>query len=218
MRRSPIAWYFSVAFAWAWSWWLPAAFLLSEDSPVGVFHAAGGLGPAVAVMLIVRGEPRAARRAFVRRVFDVRAIPSRWWLVIAAVGAGPKLVAQTVALGSGRAGFLESGTTAALGVFGVVAFAVASGFAEEPGWRGVALDHLMPRWSWSVAGVAIGVAWAIWHVPLHFVDGTFHHDLGLASTGPPLLAHRRRRMAGRSAAHSGALRIVGPEAAGAQVG
>lgn len=182
-RRTPsVVWYLVIAFTWAWAWWLPAAFLLSEDSPFGLFHAAGGLGPAIAVVLLIRRQAQPARRAFARRVFDLHRITPRWWLAIAAVGAGPKLVAQGIAAGTGDAGFLESGTVG-LGITGVVAFALAAGFAEEPGWRGVALDSLQPRWSWSVAAMIIGVAWAIWHLPLYFIDGTFHHDLGFASSG-----------------------------------
>jgi membrane protease YdiL (CAAX protease family) len=55
-----------------------------------------------------------------------------------------------------------------------VAFALAASFAEEPGWRGYALDRLGRR-PWRAA-VVISSVWAIWHLPLYAISGTFQHD------------------------------------------
>ena len=49
---------------------------------------------------------------------------------------------------------------------------------EEIGWRGFAQDRLQARWSPLQASVVIGLVWALWHVPLFFVPGTFQYQLG----------------------------------------
>ena len=43
-------------------------------------------------------------------------------------------------------------------------------FAEEIGWRGVLFRELRPLGFWP-AGVAIGLLWGIWHVPLVLLGG-----------------------------------------------
>lgn len=40
---------------------------------------------------------------------------------------------------------------------------------EELGWRGFLLPRLVPSLGWVGAALAIGVVWALWHLPLWFV-------------------------------------------------
>ena len=39
---------------------------------------------------------------------------------------------------------------------------------EEPGWRGFAQPMLQRKYSPLVAGLILGVVWAVWHMPLNF--------------------------------------------------
>jgi membrane protease YdiL (CAAX protease family) len=43
---------------------------------------------------------------------------------------------------------------------------LAGGGNEEPGWRGFALPRLLDQYSALTASGIIGVAWAVWHLPL----------------------------------------------------
>jgi membrane protease YdiL (CAAX protease family) len=47
---------------------------------------------------------------------------------------------------------------------------------EEPGWRGYALDGLQARRSALPADLILGVVWALWHLPLHSMRGTWQAD------------------------------------------
>jgi membrane protease YdiL (CAAX protease family) len=47
----------------------------------------------------------------------------------------------------------------------------SSPLGEEPGWRGYALPKLQARWGMLGASVVLGALWAIWHLPLNFVQG-----------------------------------------------
>lgn len=63
----------------------------------------------------------------------------------------------------------------------VVVFALVAGLAEEPGWRGAASDAWQARTRPVWAAIGIGGFWAIWHLPLYFVEGSYQHGVGFGS-------------------------------------
>ena len=58
-----------------------------------------------------------------------------------------------------------------------ILFTIAAGIGEEFGWRGFLLPRLQTHHNALVSSLIIGVMWAIWHIPLFFIKGTFQHDL-----------------------------------------
>jgi uncharacterized protein len=167
--------------AWTWAFWLTAAARgpLDEDLLTVVLFALGGLGPAVVTVVVVRRRAPAERRAFVRRVLDPRLAPPWVWLAVLAVGAGPAVAGWLVdrALWDTATGGLGDDVAAA-GAAGVVGFALLAGFVEEPGWRGVAIDGFARRSTVLRAALVIGMAHALWHLPLFLVEGSYQHGLG----------------------------------------
>lgn len=173
--------FFVATFAWTWSlWWAAAATGRTfTDRPVLLLFMAGGLGPLVgAAWLVRRGGPR-YRREFLRRIWDPRRIPVAWWLAIVAIASGPALIGTTVARLAGTTASVPDYRPGA--VAGVVAFALAAGLVEEPGWRGAAADAWQARTHPLLAATGIGVAWALWHLPLHFIEGSYQHGLAFGS-------------------------------------
>ena len=139
----------------------------------------GGLGPLLGAAWVVRRGGRGYGRAFLRRVWDLRGIPTAWWLALVAVATGPAVVGAAVAAVTGTAATVPSYRAGA--VAGVVAFALAAGLAEEPGWRGAASDAWQTRTRPVWAALGIGALWALWHLPLYFVEGSYQHGLGFGS-------------------------------------
>ena len=43
---------------------------------------------------------------------------------------------------------------------------------EEYGWRGYALSRMQSRSSALIASLILGAIWGLWHLPLHFIEGT----------------------------------------------
>lgn len=173
--------YFGIAFAWTWTlWWTAAATGGSVAEPAGtVLYMAGGLGPLVgAAWLVLRGD-RAYRRDFLRRIWDPRRIATPWWWALVAVAAGPAALGAAVAGAAGAAVTIPAYGVGAVG--GAIAVALLAGFAEEPGWRGVASDAWQRRTLPAWAATGIGAIWALWHLPLAFIDGTYYHALGFGS-------------------------------------
>ena len=183
--------FFALAFGLSWIFWGPAA--LSGQTIMGTSWVwllyAGGLGPALAeVLLLWRERDPEAWRDYWQRVFDVRRIPARWYLVIfltvpalsaLAVGMDLLLGGAPPSLEELRSLVAQPWTLLSFVVFMLVFGPVP----EELGWRGYALDGLQARFSALSASLILGAGWTLWHFPLFFMRGTFQHELGFGSSG-----------------------------------
>lgn len=56
---------------------------------------------------------------------------------------------------------------------------IAAGIGEEFGWRGFLLPRLQARHNALVSGLIVGAAWATWHIPMFFIEGTSQYEQGL---------------------------------------
>lgn len=48
---------------------------------------------------------------------------------------------------------------------------------EEIGWRGYGEDSVASYFSWFTESVILGFVWALWHLPLFWIQGTYHYGL-----------------------------------------
>lgn len=48
---------------------------------------------------------------------------------------------------------------------------------EELGWRGYAIDSIRVRFNLFNTSLIFGAIWAIWHLPLFFINGYYQHEL-----------------------------------------
>jgi len=179
--RLPLLSFVVVTFAWTWTiWWAAAANGLSTQEPPGSgLYLLGVFGPLVAAAWVVRPAGRAYRREFLRRIWDPRGIPARWWLALAAVTAGPVALGGVAAMVTGAEMAAPDYSIAA--VAAVIMVALVASLAEEPGWRGAASDSLQARARpvWAVIG--IGALWSLWHLPLHFFEDSWYYGMGFGS-------------------------------------
>jgi uncharacterized protein len=176
-----VAPFLAIAFAWTWSLWGVAALTGAslDEGAGGLLYMTGGLGPLVAALCLLRRAERSYRRDVARRAWDPRGIGARWWWALLAVTAGPAVVGAVTARLVGDTLTVPAYGLGAVG--GALAVGLLAGAVEEPGWRGVASDawqrQVTPAW----AGLGIGAAWALWHLPLAFIDGSYYHALGFGS-------------------------------------
>ena len=64
---------------------------------------------------------------------------------------------------------------------------IAAGIGEEFGWRGFLLPRLQTRYNALVSGLIVGVAWATWHIPMFFIEGTSQYEQGMQSGLLPVI-------------------------------
>jgi membrane protease YdiL (CAAX protease family) len=185
-RTSPWT-FFAMVYAWSWFFWLPAGFfgLKFNEPPVPILIALGGIGPmVVAIALTYTTQDREGRRDYWKRLFDFRRISFRWYAVILlAVPAITGLAVLLDILMGGQGAHLEARFQSNLAsILPFVVFTVFFGpLPEELGWRGYALDRLQEKHSTLASSLLLGTAWALWHLPLFFIAGTYQNGLGLGS-------------------------------------
>lgn len=180
LQAHPLLAYFLLAFGLTWpfmiaellgSWGvIPFRLTLSSAGlPLILFIA---YGPTLAA-LIVTGvtSGKAGIRALLGRLLIWRV---GWPWYMAAI-FGPALLgfgaAQLYALRSGVAQPLPPLSWEMLLVLPVSFLVRGAINGEEIGWRGFALPHLQTRWSALTASVLLGGVWALFHLPIFFVQG-----------------------------------------------
>lgn len=182
-RGRPAPWlYLFGVIAWTWTFVGAAAFSGRSwlEFPAVILSLVGLAGPIVVPLLLIAagrwdGRLDASPLAFLGRSLDPRTLPGRWYLWIIGlvlILALAPLAPDPSALQS--RGLIEAGPAAFL-VVGLL------GALEEPGWRGYAQEGLQRRLPVVVAGLVIGVFWALWHLPLFFIEGTYQQGLGVGT-------------------------------------
>jgi len=183
--QSPLI-YFLIAIGFSWLFWIPAAFVDANilESPWVILLYIGGLGPAIGgILLTSLNDNKEIRKEYWRRVFDVRRISAKWYLVI--LLAYPLITALLTIVENGQLQITETFRELLTQPVRIVIFAVYififGPLPEELGWRGYALDGLQNRMNAVLASLLLGAVWALWHIPLFFMKGTYQNELGFGS-------------------------------------
>lgn len=167
---------------WSWAWWGVA--LWSGGAwlayPTIVFTLLGMLGPlVVTASFVAAGAWDQPARRFWRDALDPRRAPARAHalaLVLVAVLAGVPVLVRALLDGVAPWQAIDGSGAGAFLVVGALA-----GVVEEPAWRGYAQRALQRRVTVLAAALVVGVAWAVWHLPLFLIEGTYQSSLGLGT-------------------------------------
>ncbi len=162
--------YFLLTFLVTWSVWFAASGLAAPGN-TGLF---GGRGPVfllgvfapalVALALTAQAEGRTGVMRLLARIGHWR-VGARWYAVAIGYFAVVKLVAALVHRIVTNEWPPFGDTPVALIFLGIaVSTWVQAG--EEVGWRGYALPRLAQYFGLGGASLVLGVAWAVWHLPL----------------------------------------------------
>lgn len=188
LRRYPLTAFFALSFALAWMVWIPAG---QAGLPFPIVLLGAGAPTVAALVLAGLLDGRTGVRRLLRRATRYRV---RLWIYGVAV-LGPALVALVAAgiataLGGPdlslhklplRLGLEPGQIGLALGLLPFVFLGAFLGgpLLEEIGWRGFAQPRLQERIGVGAAGLWIGLAWSLWHLPLL-------HYYPMATAGIPL--------------------------------
>ncbi|TDE94237.1 CPBP family intramembrane metalloprotease [Occultella glacieicola] len=135
----------------------------------------GGFGPSLAALVQRLRGIRTPRSARVSRI-------ARWLPAAALLGAAPAVIAAVAGPLFGAPALTMDDVTATFAGSGLLQFlliaTVAGPLAEEFGWRGYLQPRLRVRLSPVATAGVLGTVWALWHLPLFLLTGTWQSTLG----------------------------------------
>jgi membrane protease YdiL (CAAX protease family) len=176
-QNGRLALYLVITFGITWVCWWPLAFLI--PSGAGVFanptfsslYIVGGLGPTLAALLAVSLTPREGSLAAYGTSLTRWRVPREWYLAAFLLPAVLAFTLELVAAGFSAQPLFFPAFHDVWRVPVIFSTMILGGGLEELGWRGVAQPMLERRTSRLASAAIVGIAWALWHVPLFFIHG-----------------------------------------------
>lgn len=170
VRRHRFSTFVALTFVLTWLPWLTVAWMLRTGRPpvVTALVLFGGFGPFLAAVLVAAAG--GDLRSWFGTLVDVGA-PLGIWAAAVLVPIALYVLALGVFVLTGG-GFDRASVLPAAAIPAVVLATFVRGGLEEPGWRGLALPVLQRSVGAFWASIAIGVIWALWHVPLFLMPGS----------------------------------------------
>ena len=168
-----------------WPLWFAAAYISHQNPSPAMLQAEAALGiaglvaPALIAARMVLPNPQ-LRADMAARLLRINGFPKRY--LFAALLLLPVLLvlAQLLSLlfGHSLSQFHISGrpsfSSAVLSPWFVLTFAAA---VEELAWHGYGTDALLSRLNLFAASLLFTVYWALWHLPLGFIQGYYHSEV-----------------------------------------
>ena len=162
--------------------WLSWGLVVAQGGTMGrlpflLLYALGGLGPTIAAyvaVLATRGD--APLSEFHARLSLWRA--GRRW-----VGVALGLPVLIVLASAGLTAVVDPHYLSTVHLRSLYMFVpvflvmILGGGLEELGWRGIAQPEAERRVSPVIAGLFVGLIWAVWHAPLFFIPGVTQYGM-----------------------------------------
>lgn len=170
--------YFGWVFAATWAPWMVSISLsqaATESQYQSIFNFAGLFAPMLVTLAFIYGSGSAPlRKDFQQRLVDFRLLS--WPHVLLTLGLVPAVTYASIWLslpfGESRDQFqVVEGALMWLPII------LLAPLLEEIAWRGYGVDSLRARYGMSKTALVFGVVWALWHLPMFFVKGTYHQEL-----------------------------------------
>jgi len=176
-----------------WVFWFSAAYLSRLDTQTdavqlltATFGVLGLVAPVLVVVSLVRSRPE-LRDDILRRLRP-RRIRGQYLALTLLLLPASILAAQAVSLAFGYSTDqfrLRGGFTFTAGLLPVWFTLIGAAILEELAWHTYGTDTLIRRMSVFAASMVFTVYWALWHLPLSFIEGYYHNEvveLGLVHT------------------------------------
>ena len=174
----PVRFYLFV-FAFTWAFWIPAA--LAPENLRMTFMLLGLLVPPVtAIITILTSGNKALKTDFRQKMFGAFRLKPP--VVIGAVGVFLGIIAVSILLSTFAGQSLKQFSfvedfSFSIGGTPTLLVLVLAALLEELGWRGYAEDAIASYCSWWKESVIFGLVWALWHLPLFFIQDTYHYNI-----------------------------------------
>ncbi len=141
----------------------------------------GLLSPVIAALFVLYFHyDKKERKKYWKSVIDFKRIEWQWYLIIFIYPILIRFLATLIDAGLTDNSFQFEISPDITLIYAVILLFFGP-IPEELGWRGIALPELQKRFGFNFAVLFLGFMWAIWHLPLFIVEGTYQYQLGLFS-------------------------------------
>ncbi len=155
--------------------WLGIPFSMDPRTRGGLFFLIGAAAPSLsalgAVFVVEKAE---GLRGLLKRALAWRFSPF-WYLTAVAVPFAVNGLNALIAVAFLGRALPSQWYAPAFGPGFLLFFLVYNGLGEEIGWRGLALPVLQQRLGSLGGSIAVGVLWALWHLPLFWMRGSYQY-------------------------------------------
>lgn len=179
--KNPLLRYLALSFGIAWIAEAIAIILERTILPVGIVSKVivmcfvgfgGGMAPLYAVFLVRRHEnPEYKLKSLLHDIFKTESLP-RTLIVLGVIAALLLVKCCFIEKSVGNPWYMW------LPMFILM---IPGGGLEEAGWRGYFFPELEKRTNFALASLIQGVIWAVWHIPLWFVQNASQHSFNFVS-------------------------------------
>jgi uncharacterized protein len=185
VKNYPLASFFVLTFTISWTMWL-SVWMTGKGVVLYTYPLLfiGVFGPFISAFTMTYLQSgRVGVRMLARRLLQWRE-SLRWYAVSLFLIPAMMLVAigLNVAIGGqvGHSSWLQWWLPMILPLALVTGIITGGPLAEEPGWRGFALPRLQAKFGPLAGGLALGLIWCCWHIPLFFIKGSSQYGLPFA--------------------------------------
>jgi len=186
IRTDYMPWkYLIIAYAFSWIVWLPAVLstygLFELKIPHTFIIGIGAFGPLVGAFLMTyRKDKREGVINLLKKALYIKS--SNIWLLPAflmlplMIGASFFIYMIIYGAESMPDMIIISQPWLIIPLFIYSLFALGA-LQEEFGWRGYALEKMQQRFNALISSIILGMFWALWHLPLFFIEGTMQSSI-----------------------------------------
>ena len=177
--------FYIIVFALTWLFW-GLAIIFKNTSALFVLMLLGLIMPAtVAVVTVLTSKNKALKDDFKRklvRFYRIKPLSLLFAIIVFILIAVISIFISLLFGGSiDQLSFTEDFSFSIGGASSLLVILLAS-IIEEVGWRGYGEDAVGSYHNWFTESLIFGCIWATWHLPLFWINGTYHY--GLREMGP----------------------------------
>ena len=176
----PVRFYVTTISA-TWGFWF-CALIFKEGFICTLTMLLGLLSPAIIALITVFGSKSKELKAdFKRKIFRFYKLRPKY--IFAAVIIFALIVGCSILLSTfwgqslNQFSVTEGFSFTGAGVTSAFLTILLASVLEEVGWRGYGEDSIAQYCSWFKESIIFGFVWALWHLPLFFIPGTYHYGI-----------------------------------------
>ena len=176
--------FYAVCFAATWTFWITAAIISKSKNENGIpmlLMLLGLMSPAVtAIITVLTSKSKALKQDLKRKIIGFYRINPLSILagIIGFMGIVVLSILLSLLFGQSidQFSFTEDFSFSIGGTSALLTILLAA-VIEEIGWRGYGEDSVAAYFSWFTESIIFGFVWALWHLPLFWIEGTYHYGL-----------------------------------------